>query len=325
MASRFRERPGVNSTSTSEARPLKYKAQDQPLLAENVSRALRLLQTEVSFIHSAEFELDDAVYLILNVAEPELTVSSRRQSPPSSVPSHLTHLWEVSLLKPEEELLLFRRMNFLRYRANALRSRLNPHKPKVALMDQIEQHLSDALSARSHIVRANLRLVVSIARKFVNDATTLDELISDGHLIIMKAVDRFDYGRGFRFSTYATHAVQREFYRQYKTGQRRRVMEVATDPEILFHSVVSPEDSRDQVHQDRQVTYLKNIMSQCLDAREAEIVDMRFGLNSESGGQTLREVGERLNISKERVRQIQTRAIEQIREVARFKIHDADL
>ena len=216
-------------------------------------------------------------------------------------------------------------MNFLKYRANAQRSRLNPERPKVELLNQIEQDLTDADSTRNYLVRANLRLVVSIARKFVAETNTLDELISDGNLILMKAVDRFDYGRGFRFSTYATHAVQREFFQRYKTVQRRRVTEVATDPEILLQSVACPEDFRERIVQERQLTYLKEIMSTCLEPRESEIVDLRFGLNSDDGGQTLREVGEKLNISKERVRQLQTRAIEKIQELARCNIGTTEL
>ncbi len=276
---------------------------------------------EVRFIHSTEFEQSDAKKRIVGSEQADMTPQAGRTKAPADVPSHLAHLWEVALLKPEEERQLFRRMNFQKYRANALRSRLNPSRPNARVMDQIEQCLADAGQIRNHIVQANLRLVVSIARKFVNDETTLDELTSDGNLILMKAAERFDYSRGFRFSTYATHAVQREFYRIYTKQRRRRWQEVATDPDVLVQSVEAAEGSDRQLREAEAVGYLKGLMAHCLDSREYEIVDRRFGLNADDGGQTLREVGESLQISKERVRQIQTRAIEQLRQLA---IYDPD-
>jgi len=325
MKSSFRQRRGVLLDSTLETGSAPSSVRQEPMRSDRTARARRLLQAEVSFIHSADFEREDAEDQLMSSGEVDFAKRSGRQRPPSGVPSHLVHLWEVGLLKPQQELQLFRRMNFLKYRANAQRSRLNPERPKVELLNQIEQDLTDADSTRNYLVRANLRLVVSIARKFVAETNTLDELISDGNLILMKAVDRFDYGRGFRFSTYATHAVQREFFQRYKTVQRRRVTEVATDPEILLQSVACPEDFRERIVQERQLTYLKEIMSTCLEPRESEIVDLRFGLNSDDGGQTLREVGEKLNISKERVRQLQTRAIEKIQELARCNIGTTEL
>lgn len=287
---------------------------------KQVLRAQQLIQTEFNFIYSTEFELENADEQILCASDSDFTNRLAQKRAPTDVPTHFAHLWEVGLLTPTQEQHLFRRMNFRKFCANRLRSRLDPEQPNIAAMDEVDQHLQDAQLVRNYIVRANLRLVVSIARKFVNDLTTLDELTSDGNLILMKAVDRFDFSRGFRFSTYATHSVQREFYRRYTTGQRRRVREVLTNPELLFNSVEPRDDSKNQLQQDRQVTQLKKIMVHCLDARELEIVDLRFGLKADDGGQTLREVGEKLNISKERVRQLQTRAIEQIRKFAKFEV-----
>lgn len=283
---------------------------------DNTERALRITQMEVSFIHSTEFEQSGAQKRIVGSAQADMTPQAGRLKAPADVPAHLAHLWEVALLKPEEERQLFRRMNFQKYRVNSLRSRLTPSRPNARVMDQIEQCLADAGQIRNHIVQANLRLVVSIARKFVNDAMTLDELTSDGNLILMKAAESFDYSRGFRFSTYATHAVQREFYRSYAKRRRRRWQEVATDPDVLFQSVEASEGLDKQLREAEAVEYLKGLMAHCLDSREYEIVDRRFGLNADDGGQTLREVGDSLQISKERVRQIQTRAIEQLRQLA---------
>ena len=314
--SKTRQRRG--SVIASEKRLVSVTTQEEQAKREKTARANRLLQNEVSFIYAAEFDEPDAARRIADPRHVETTIKSGRLKAPKDVPPHLAHLWKTALLKPEQEQQLFRRMNFLKFRANAARSRLNPGRPNVRVMDRIEKDLDDARQVRDHIIQANLRLVVSIARRFVKDFTSLDELISDGNLILMKAVDRFNFSLGFRFSTYATHAVQRDLYRNYKNGRRRRVMEIATDPAVLFGSVVASDDEQ-QFNDVHTVAHLKKLMVDALSPREQTILDMRLGLNADDGGKTLREVGEKLSISKERVRQLQTRAIEQVRELA---IHD---
>ncbi len=95
-----------------------------------------------------------------------------------------------------------------------------------------------------------------------------------------------------------------------------------TDPDVLFQSVEAPEDSNRRLREAEAVEYLKRLMVNCLHTRGHQIVDRRFGVNADDGGQTMREVGESLQISKERVRQIQTRAIEQLRQLAVCDLDD---
>ena len=82
------------------------------------------------------------------------------------MPAHLARMCETALLKAEEEKLLFRRMNFAKFRAEQLRRKLNPEDPKPTLILEIESLLERAALDKDRIVRANLRLVVSIAKKF---------------------------------------------------------------------------------------------------------------------------------------------------------------
>jgi len=150
------------------------------------------------------------------------TMNAGRLKAPKDIPPHLAHLWKIALLKPVQEQQLSGRMNFLKFRANAGRCRLNPDRPNVLVMDRIEKDLENARQIRDHIIQANLRLVVSIARRFVIDVTSPDEVISDSNLILMKAVDRF-----------------------------------------------------------------KTLMQDTLSPREQTILDLRPGLNTDDGGQTL--------------------------------------
>lgn len=314
---------GSRTTQTSK-RECRVVATGEPIRAEDVERAKRLTDVKLSYIHSVEFEQVGAQREIAGDAKFELPLRAGRLKAPPDVPAQFAYLWEVALLKPEEERHLFRRMNFEKYRADFLRNGLNLDRPNVGVMDCIESHLADARRIRDHLIQANLRLVVSIARRFVNDFTLPGELISDGNLSLMRAVERFDYGRGFRFSTYATHTVQRDFYRLYKNGRRRQAMEVLTDPDVLLGSLQAPETSGQKIEDDQTVAWLKHLMAQSVTPREMSIVNMRYGLDSDDGGRTLREVGEKLQISKERVRQLQIRAINKVRRLALDEMPDLE-
>ncbi|MDG1895360.1 MAG: sigma-70 family RNA polymerase sigma factor [Fuerstiella sp.] len=277
-------------------------------------RVRRIIQREVNFIFSAEFERPGAERRILKHSTSQVTARRRRKAPPD-VPGHLRHLWEIPLLSPDEETELFRRMNNLKHRSNVLRSRLNPARPNARHMDDIERMLSEATEVRNHIVRANARLVVSIARRFKHAADAFDEMISTGNLVLIKAVERFDYSRGFRFSTYATHSVQRELYRSSGKRQKLRLTEVSTAPEILLESVEDRSDVQGYEEQDRRVDYVRSLIEKVLPERERRVVISRFGLESDTG-KTLREIGDVMGLSKERVRQLQLRALKRLQDSA---------
>jgi RNA polymerase sigma factor (sigma-70 family) len=182
-------------------------------------------------------------------------------------------------------------------------------------MDDIERMLAEATEVRNHIVQANTRLVVSIARRLMHVPDAFDEMISTGNMVLIKAVERFDYSRGFRFSTYATHSVRRELFRSFGQRQKLRLSEVSTAPEILLDSVENRDESRNYQEQDRKVNYVRSLMEKVLPEREQKVVISRFGLDSGSG-HTLREIGEAMGLSKERVRQLHLRAIDRLQAVA---------
>lgn len=284
-------------------------------------RSEELIHHEVQFIYSSEFEHRNAEKRILAETTAEATLQ-RRVKPPTDVPGHFLHLWQIPLLTPDEERDLFRRMNYLKYRSNVLRSQLNPSRPNVRKMDQIEDLLRDAELVRNHIVQANTRLVVSIARRFKSAVDAFDEMISTGNLILIKATERFDYSRGFRFSTYATHSVQRELYRACGKGWERRTTEVSTAPEILLETVEAGSDMNKYAKQDRKVQYVRSLMEKVLPEREMRVVLSRFGLNSSGQGATLREIGEDLGLSRERIRQLHLNALERLQQFAKDDFPD---
>ncbi len=131
----------------------------------------------------------------------------------SGLSAFIAGLYEAPLLTRRQEMHLFRKMNYLKYRATILRSRLDPEHLKSRLMDRIEGYYREAVATRNEIIRSNLPLVVSIAKRHVGPTATRSELVSDGNMSLIRAVENFDYRRGVKFGTYAACAIVKNFAR----------------------------------------------------------------------------------------------------------------
>ncbi|QDT57179.1 RNA polymerase sigma factor RpoD [Caulifigura coniformis] len=265
-------------------------------------RAERILDQEITFIFSRTFASlsDDDVELRPREEMYRYDSGSPLAAQDDAIGDLLTAVGEQSL---------FRRMNFLRYKASRLRSRLSRTNPKKKAVDEIERLQQEAETCRSMIAQANLRLVAKIARKLSRNED-FEDFQSEGNFILLYSIDRFDIDRGFRFSTYATHAIQRHLYRQMHRKARRTSRESITAGEILAESVeaapVAEEPDFDPALSKRVVELMNT-----LDPREAAILKARFGFGGDKG-EPLRAVATRLGLSKERVRQLQKRAIERL-------------
>jgi RNA polymerase primary sigma factor/RNA polymerase sigma factor len=287
-------------------------------------RALRIKELALDFVPSPEFDKDSNVHEIL-AETPNAVSPGRKMRAPAGLPAYLASLYEVPLLEPQQEVHLFRKMNFLKYKASKLLDKLDPKAPSIALMDQIEKLYEDALAVKNKIVQANLRLVVSIAKRHVGASGDLFGLISDGNVSLMRAVDKFDYTRGFKFSTYAHWAIRKNFARsipdEFKHRERFR-----TSSEEIFQS---REDARAdhlavEIDQQSRADQIGKILH-TLDEREQQIIVLRFGLGQGSEPRTLKEVGEELGVTKERIRQLELRALAKLRNAAeREKIDEPE-
>lgn len=272
-----------------------------------------LLLEEGSFIHSAEFETLTLTELEARRDESELFVKQRSGADSEGV---IDRMASTALLTHHGEQFFFCRMNYLMFWANALRATLNPKRATAKTIARVQVLLAEAQRSRATIVDSNLRLVLSLARKFSNNDLEFEDLVSEGSLILVKAVDKFDYSRGFRFSTYATHSIQRHFFRRWKTNQRRSGLVQVSSPEILAELVPAMEP---EVDSDLDVAQLKPIMRQMateLDEREQHIILERYGLGPTGVAQTLRALAADLGISKERVRQLQIKALDKLQDLA---------
>lgn len=241
---------------------------------------------------------------------------------------------------------------------------------EVELAQRIEQ---GDQAAREHLINANLRLVVSVARKYQGRGLPLDDLIEEGNIGLMRAVEKFDYRRGFKFSTYATwwirQAITRSIDEQSRTirvpvhlsedarlikktmnmlsiklDHRPTVEDVAQElgwdvrkVERTIQAVLSvksldapygesendtignliPDENDTAEHAEKNVLREQMIeMIKTLDEREQRIIRLRYGL--ENGRErTLEEIGNALNITRERVRQIEAGALRKLRHPGR--------
>ena len=277
-------------------------------------RARRILETEIEYVAHASFNDPGARDEILSpMPEPTQGKSTRRSKIPTGLYSYLTGMRAARLLSREQEVHLFRKMNYLKYLANRLRNGIDAHRPSAAVLDEIVRLQAEALKVKNEIVEANLRLVISIVKNRIRPGYDLSERVSDGNFALIKAVDRFDFARGNKFSTYASWAILNEltrYDRQQNRGNRRFVH--------YTRDVASPVTRSDEPEIEEAEDQRRSAVARSLDRldkRERLILASRYGIG---GGAelTLKQIGLDLGISKERVRQIESRACAKLRKFA---------
>lgn len=301
-----------------------------PALSKRYGRnetQLRRLLRDVQFQHIAALPLDympnvkdfnrpGADRTILAPA-PTPARAPRKARRPSGLPPYLADLYETPLLTAEQERHLFRQYNYLKHQASRLRASLDPKRPSVRAMDEIERLFGQAVEVKNQLIRANLRLVVSIAKKYVSTQEALFELVSEGNESLMRAIEKFDYSFGNKFSTYATWAIKKNFARAYNNRVRQDSRFRTSHDETLDKAPeMRSNPYLDVAAQEQHEADVSKILA-CLSDREREIVVKRFGLTGEAPAQTLQEVGADLGVTKERIRQIEKRALVKLREAAR--------
>jgi len=278
----------------------------------NEMRAVRIAELPLDFIPNARFSRKGADNACLGPM-PESETPTRKPRRPSGLPPYLASLYEISLLTREQEQHLFRKYNYLKFKAIRLRDQLDPENPKAATMDEIEQLYEQIVDIKNQIARCNLRLVVSIAKRRVSPDQNFFELVSDGNLSLLRAVEKFDYARGNKFSTYASWAIMKNYARTIP-GEYRHRDRFRTSHDELF-SATQEERGNPMVEEGLQTdreSKVQRILRR-LDDREQQIIIGRFGLDHSREPLTLKEVGVELGVTKERIRQIEARALNKLR------------
>ena len=280
-------------------------------------------------------------------------------------------LWEKRdpTLKPKKQ-----QLNFMRYNVAASAKKYPNKRELFELQAKMEAYSRSIEVAKDTMIRANLRLVVSIAKRYMHQGLTLADLIQEGNLGLMRAVFRFDYTKGNKFSTYASWWIRqaitraildktrtirlpvhflelrsqffKAFYALYKElGREPTPLEISKATNLPMDKILSIlEASREPIsletpvgdddstlgdfleNQESQSPYeavqtrelagrVKEILS-TLSEREEKIIRLRFGIG-EKAEYTLEEIGKRFNVSRERIRQIEKKALNRLRHSSR--------
>ena len=286
----------------------------------NEMRAKRIMELPLDYIPNEQFTQaagDAALEEEILAPVPVSFEPIKKPRLPAGLPSYLASLYQIPLLERHQEAHLFRKMNYLKFKAFALREKLDPERPRTSQMDEIDEVYERAVATKNEIIRANLRLVVSIAKRHVGQGENFFELVSDGNISLIRAVEKFDFARGNKFSTYSSWAIMKNFARTIPDEHRYHDRFRTSHAEMF----ASTEDDRtdqyelESAHLQRR-SQVEKILSR-LDDREQRIIINRFGLKRGEEPRTLKQVGSEMGVTKERVRQIEARALIKLRRAAK--------
>jgi len=305
--------------------------------------------------------------------EDDETYDLSRISSDDTVGLYLREMARVPLLTIEEEVRLAKSLEAGR-RAQQI---LSNDGSNPAEREGLERQIEEGLAARVHLIKANTRLVVSIAKKYMGRGVPFLDLIQEGNLGLMKAVEKFDYNRGYRFSTYATWWIRQTITRAiadqgrtirvpvHMSDRIRRLYNTARQLEQEYGRRPTPEEIAAEMNvEPRKVQWMLKVswrplslerpvgededselgsfiedeatptptqsayqhllgekveeMLATLSPREARILRLRFGLlNGRS--YTLEEVGQKFGLTRERIRQIEGKALRRLRHPRRSR------
>ena len=286
--------------------------------------------------------------LIMSVEEPKTAENVSSVNADDSVKIYLQQIGKIPLLTAEQEL---------------------------EVAKKIKEHNDE--HSKEILVNANLRLVVSIANKYIGRGLSFLDLIQEGNMGLMKAAEKFDYAKGYKFSTYATWWIQQSITRAIADKSRiirlpvhmietlskikKVTMDLTTETgkvpskeEIAYRvgipvnkltslikaaqstiSIETPATAKDEssklgdfivdestispdtrVSQENLFEDIQKMLNQ-LSPKERDVLIMRFGLNDDGNRKTLEEIGSRYGVSRERIRQIENRAISKLKKLCK--------
>jgi RNA polymerase sigma factor (sigma-70 family) len=276
--------------------------------------ARRLIESPPEHVYNELFDAPNADALVLDAPPPPSGGDeAKRPRPPKGLPAYLRALYDQPLLSAEQERDLFRRYNYLKYKAARRIEAIEPLTVSEADLAEIREVTERAENVKTELIAANLRLVVSIAKRHVGASKDFFEVVSDGNLSLMRAVEKFDYARGNKFSTYACWAIMKNYARTIPEEHYRCRQFVTGQDELLG----SAADHREEpACESADVEGMRAALAAGLSElteRERTIVTRHFGLFGDGPSQTLEQLGRQFGVTKERVRQIEKRAMGKIR------------
>ncbi|MBE6659195.1 MAG: RNA polymerase sigma factor RpoD [Ruminococcaceae bacterium] len=346
---------------------------------EKLYETLENMGIEITgYMDAPDFDLENEVAQLESAEEMEKMLIQEGLAIDDPVRMYLKEIGKVQLLDSDAELNLAEIMyDGKRAKEEIHRAEKDGRELDAETLAALKKRQKDGINAEKQLVESNLRLVVSIAKRYVGKGMFFLDLIQEGNLGLMKAVDKFDYKKGYKFSTYATwwirQAITRAIADQARTiripvhmvetihkvsrvsrqllqelgheasaeeiaaemdmspDKVREIMKIAQDPVSLETPIGEEEDSHlgDFIEDDTSpapaeaasYTLLREQLCEVLSTltpREEEVLKLRFGLK-DGRTRTLEEVGKVFNITRERIRQIEAKALRKLRHPSRSK------
>ncbi|MBN2132558.1 MAG: sigma-70 family RNA polymerase sigma factor [Sedimentisphaerales bacterium] len=286
----------------------------------NQRRAMALLAHKIDYVPSEEFLAEGAAENILGRPldvrrpEPEKHIEPFELVGENLLPEYLQVLKITPVLNREQELDMFRRYNFLKYLAATRRHELKLSAVSARLLSRLETYLDQAEEIRRILVEANLRLVVSIASKHTSDRANFLELVSKGNFALIQAVEQYDYTKGLRFSRRASLNIAKEYAR---VSGRSTELTPRRAASLAHFKRGLRETTADVLAVERTRKDLAQVIKEELDPREQYVILHHFGLTGSSirkNTKTLKQIGDELGLTKERIRQIELAALQKLRQ-----------
>ncbi|ACZ88245.1 RNA polymerase principal sigma factor HrdB [Streptosporangium roseum] len=320
--------------------------------------------------------IDDDVLILSDHDEDDRSSGAAAAAASSdAVKDYLRRIGKVALLSAEQEVELARRIEAGLFAAECLGTQAQA--PSTVVRAELEWLAEDGLRAKNHLLEANLRLVVSIAKRHTGRGMAFADLIQEGNLGLIRAAEKFDYTKGFKFSTYATwwikQAVTRALADQGRTiripvhmvevinkvarVQRQMMVTLGREPSpqelaveldmtvekitevqkygrepISLHTPLGAEgdaefgdviEDSEAILPEEAVTFILlqrqlHAVLEALSEREAGVMRLRFGL-ADGQPKTLDEIGKVFGVTRERIRQIESKTMSKLRHPARAR------
>lgn len=241
---------------------------------------------------------------------PEITPDMPKA--PAGLPPYLAELYTIPLLPREREMQLFRKYNYIKHLMLRAQESIRRAGYKTGRLERYEELRNAAEAVRTILIRCNLRLVVGIAKRHVSPTKNILELVSEGNMCLMRAVECYDYRREARFATYATWAVTKHFARVIPEENYRMNSFVTGQQERLN---LTGDGRENPTTRNEFVEHLRALIANAsvhLTDRERAVIQAHYGTDG-AAERTLEEIGQQLKLTRERVRQIESRAIEKLR------------
>jgi len=300
------------------------RAQKVLSLTPDDERILNQLMTEeMDFIDSKAFYEKDAERKIYDEApairKPDASWYHPVMDDLNPNRHRLPKTTEQVILTGAEERVLFLQFNYARYVIWTIQEEVKKTPDKRPTPDQAQEMLRRYRKAdqmREQIAETNLALVLAMAKRTRMSEVDFADLVSEGNMALLRAVDKFDCERGFKFSTYACRAILKAFSRQgMKLSKYRQRFPTDFDPKLEKSNHLDTKRTEFVSDAASEVKRIVQENQAALTDIERTVINHRFRLESqaEEKPMTLEQVGQIIGVTKERVRQIQNKALEKIR------------